>query len=209
MSDSRPLLVGVAGASASGKSLLAKNLKESFPSEYIQVISEDNYYRDQSHMSMQEREQTNYDHPNAIEHDLLKEHVAQLREGLSVEVPCYDFSQHTRSADSIVIEPTPIVVVEGILLFTHTDLCEVLDLKFFVDTPLDICLLRRIQRDTIERGRSVESVIHQYKKTVRPGYVNFIAPTKQQADVIIPRGGKNSVAIDLIQTKFRVHCRKH
>lgn len=201
----RPLLVGVAGASASGKSLLSKNLEESLSPECIQVISEDSYYRDQSHLSMAEREMTNYDHPDAIEHELLRKHIMQLRDGQSADIPCYDFTVHTRANVITTLQPTPIIMVEGIMLFSHTELCDALDLKFFVDTPLDICLLRRLQRDTLERGRSVESVLNQYKKTVRPGYVNFIEPTKRQADVIIPRGGKNSVAIDLIVTKFMAH----
>ena len=199
----RPLLVGVAGASASGKSLLAQNLKQSLSSDLIQVISEDNYYRDQAHLEMSDRELTNYDHPNAVEHDLLFRHVTRLKQGEIVDIPCYDFTQHTRSERQQRIEPTPIIVVEGIMLFTHPELREVLDLRFFVDTPLDICLLRRIQRDTVERQRSVDSVVQQYKKTVRPGYINFIAPTKQHADVIIPRGGKNAVAIELIHSRFR------
>jgi len=201
----RPLIVGVAGASASGKSLLAKNLRESLPAELIQVISEDNYYCDQSHLEMAERERNNYDHPRAVEHELLLEHLKTLKNGESIEMPNYDFTKHTRCSSHTVIYPTPIIVVEGIMLLAHQDLRDVLDLKFFVDTPLDICLLRRMQRDTVERGRSIESVIEQYKETVRPGYINFIAPTKEYADVIIPRGGKNAVAIDLIQTKFRAH----
>lgn len=201
----RPLLVGVAGASASGKSLLSKNLGQIMSPELIQVISEDNYYLDQTHLAMAEREKTNYDHPNAVEHDLLHEHIELLRSGQSVQMPSYDFAQHTRSGTAIEIHPTPIIVVEGIMLFTHKELRDALDLKFFVDTPLDICLLRRLQRDTVERGRSVASVLSQYKHTVRPGYINFIAPTKEHADMIIPRGGKNAVAIDLIHSRFRAH----
>ncbi|KZY67192.1 uridine kinase [Oleiphilus sp. HI0071] len=201
----RPLLVGVAGASASGKSLLSTNLGQSMSPDLIQVISEDNYYQDQTHLAMAEREKTNYDHPRAIEHDLLHAHIESLKSGQSVLMPRYDFAQHTRSGASIEIHPTPIIVVEGIMLFTHKALRDALDLKFFVDTPLDICLLRRLQRDTLERGRSVESVLNQYKHTVRPGYINFIAPTKEHADMIIPRGGRNAVAIDLIHSRFRAH----
>lgn len=173
--------------------------------ELVQVISEDNYYRDQAHLLMEEREQTNYDHPCAIEHDLLHKHLADLKKGRSIQMPSYDFSQHTRSAATVEVNPTPIIVVEGIMIFTHKALRDALDLKFFVDTPLDICLLRRLQRDTLERGRSVESVLNQYKHMVRPGYINFVAPTKEHADMIIPRGGKNSVAIDLIHSRLRAH----
>jgi uridine kinase len=203
-SDS-PLIVGVAGASASGKSLLSKSLGEIMSTDLIQVISEDNYYRDQTHLAMEERERTNYDHPNAIEHDLLHQHLKLLKVGRSIQMPNYDFAQHTRSVAAVEVYPTPIIVVEGIMLFTHPMLRDVFDLKLFVDTPLDICLLRRLQRDTLERGRSVESVLNQYKRTVRPGYINFIAPTKEHADMIIPRGGKNAVAIDLIHSRFRAH----
>ena len=201
----QPLLVGVAGASASGKSLFAENLGQAMSADSIQVISEDNYYRDQTSLSLEERELTNYDHPNALEHDLLHRHLEMLRDGQSIQMPSYDFTQHTRSDTTIEVRPTPIIVVEGIMLFTHKALREALDLKFFVDTPLDICLLRRLQRDTLERGRSVESVLSQYKRTVRPGYINFIAPTKEHADMIIPRGGKNAVAIELIHSRFRAH----
>jgi len=206
--STRPLLVGVAGASASGKSLLSKTLQQSLSPECIQVISEDSYYRDQSHLTMPEREMANYDHPDAIEHSLLREHVMLLRQGRTADIPCYDFKVHTRSDEIETVQPTPIIVVEGIMLFSHSALCDVLDLKIFVDTPLDICLLRRLQRDTVERGRSVESVLSQYKQTVRPGYINFIEPTKRKADVVVPRGGKNSVAIDLILSKFRAHSQR-
>lgn len=198
-----PLLVGIAGASASGKSLLAKTIQQRLPTEQIQVISEDNYYHDQSHLTMAQREKTNYDHPNSMDHDLLQQHLSQLKQGQSIEAPSYDFSIHTRSPDTLTLRPTPIIIIEGIMLFSHKSLRDTLDLKFFVDTPLDICLLRRIQRDIIERGRHIESVIEQYRNTVRPGYINFIQPTKEYADVIIPKGGKNTIAIDLIETKLK------
>jgi uridine kinase len=198
-----PLLVGIAGASASGKSLLAKTIQQRLPTEQIQVISEDNYYHDQSHLTMAQREKTNYDHPNSMDHDLLQQHLSQLKQGQSIEAPSYDFSIHTRSPDTLTLRPTPIIIIEGIMLFSHKNLRDTLDLKFFVDTPLDICLLRRIQRDILERGRHIESVIEQYRNTVRPGYINFIQPTKEYADVIIPKGGKNTIAIDLIETKLK------
>ena len=201
-----PLLVGIAGASASGKSLLAKTIQERLPTEQIQVISEDSYYHDQTHLTMEERERTNYDHPNSMDHDLLQVHLEQLKQGNSIQAPSYDFTVHTRREEKVDIHPTPIIIIEGIMLFSHKSLRDTMDLKFFVDTPLDICLLRRIQRDTVERGRSLESVIDQYKTTVRPGYINFIQPTKEYADVIIPKGGKNTIAIDLIETKLKAMC---
>ncbi len=199
----QPLLVGVAGASASGKSLLAKTIQQRLPTEQIQVISEDSYYYDQSHLTMSERERTNYDHPSSMDHDLLQTHLGLLKQGKSIHAPSYDFSQHTRRAETIEVHPTPIIIIEGIMLFSEQGLRDTLDLKLFVDTPLDICLLRRIRRDIVERGRSLESVINQYKNTVRPGYINFIQPTKEYADVIIPKGGKNNIAIDLIETKLK------
>ncbi|KZZ48963.1 MAG: uridine kinase [Saccharospirillaceae bacterium] len=198
-----PLLVGIAGASASGKTSLAKTIQECLPSEQIQLICEDSYYHDQSHLSIEEREFTNYDHPLSTDHDLLHRHLEMLKNGRSIEAPTYDFTIHTRSKDKVTVNPTPIIVVEGIMLFTHEQLRNTMDLKIFVDAPLDICLMRRIQRDMVERNRTLESIFEQYQRTVRPGYRNFIRPTMEYADIIVPRGGKNKIAIDLIETKLK------
>lgn len=198
----KAILVGIAGASASGKTLLAETLTLNLPSEYLCVISEDAYYKDQSHLSMEERAKTNYDHPDAIDHALMLEHMAALKDGQTVNIPIYDYTQHNRSEKTHKIEPSRVIIFEGILLLANQHIRAELDLRFYMDTPLDICLIRRLQRDTFSRGRSVQSVIDQYLSTVRPMFLQFIEPSRQHADLIIPRGGKNQIAIDLIKTKI-------
>ncbi|OED47253.1 uridine kinase [Endozoicomonas sp. (ex Bugula neritina AB1)] len=197
----KTILVGIAGASASGKSLLAETLVEELQSEHLCVISEDSYYRDQSHMQMEERIRTNYDHPESMDHDLMLIHMQQLKDGQGVEVPLYDYTEHNRKSETRRIEPARVIIIEGILLFTNPEVREAFDLRFFMDTPLDICLIRRMKRDIVSRGRDVDSVIKQYLETVRPMYMQFIEPSRQHADLIIPHGGKNRIAIDLIKTK--------
>ncbi len=197
----KTILVGIAGASASGKSLLAETLVEELQSEHLCVISEDSYYNDQTHMKMEERVRTNYDHPESMDHDLMLQHMQLLKDGQSVEVPLYDYTEHNRKPETRHIEPARVVIIEGILLFTNPKIREAFDLRFFMDTPLDICLIRRMKRDIISRGRDVDSVIRQYLETVRPMYLQFIEPSRQHADLIIPHGGKNRIAIDLIKTK--------
>ena len=199
----KTILVGIAGASASGKSLLAETLVEELQSEHLCVISEDSYYKDQSHLSMEERVRTNYDHPEAMDHDLMLEHMKMLKNGEGVEVPMYDYTEHNRQAVTRKFEPARVVIIEGILLFTNPKIREAFDLRFFMDTPLDICLIRRMKRDIISRGRDVDSVIKQYLETVRPMFLQFIEPSRQHADLIIPHGGKNRIAIDLIKTKIQ------
>lgn len=196
------ILVGIAGASASGKSLLADTLIQELQSEHLCVISEDSYYKDQSHLSMAERILTNYDHPESMDHDLLLEHMKMLKAGQSVEVPIYDYAQHNRSQQTRHIKPARVVIFEGILLFTNPQLRNAFNLRFFMDTPLDICLIRRMKRDILSRGRDIDSVITQYQDTVRPMYFQFIEPSRQHADLIIPHGGKNRIAIDLLKTKI-------
>ncbi|MTI13442.1 uridine kinase [Sansalvadorimonas verongulae] len=198
----KTILVGIAGASASGKSLLAETLVKEFPREHLCVISEDSYYKDQSHMAMSERVKTNYDHPESMDHDLLLKHLKMLKNGESIEVPKYDYAEHNRTRDTRRIEPAKVVIFEGILLFVNPAIREAFDLRFYMDTPLDICFTRRLQRDIISRGRDMESVINQYMDTVRPMFMQFIEPSRQHADLIIPRGGKNQIAIDLIKTKI-------
>ncbi len=199
----KTILVGIAGASASGKSLLAETLVEELQSEHLCVISEDSYYKDQTELSMDERIRTNYDHPESMDHSLLLEHMNILREGKSIEVPIYDYTQHNRSKETRHINPARVVIFEGILLFTNPAIRNAFDLRFFMDTPLDICLIRRMKRDILSRGRDVDSVIKQYLETVRPMYLQFIEPSRQHADLIIPHGGKNRIAIDLIKTKIQ------
>ena len=199
----KTILVGIAGASASGKSLLAETLVEELQSEHLCVISEDSYYKDQTHLSMEERVRTNYDHPESMDHDLMLEHMELLRNGEGVEVPMYDYTEHNRKTETRKIEPARVVIIEGILLFTNPKIREAFDLRFFMDTPLDICLIRRMKRDILSRGRDVDSVIKQYLETVRPMFLQFIEPSRQHADLIIPHGGKNRIAIDLIKTKIQ------
>ncbi len=199
----KTILVGIAGASASGKSLLAQTLATELASDHLSVISEDSYYKDQSHLSMEERVKTNYDHPDSLDHDLQLEHMLALKEGKSIDVPIYDYTQHNRRKETLRINPTRVVIFEGILLMAVPRIREAFDLKFYMDTPLDICLTRRLQRDIISRGRDMESVIDQYLETVRPMYLQFIEPSRQHADLIIPKGGKNMIALDLIKTKIR------
>ncbi|WP_211829181.1 uridine kinase [Kistimonas asteriae] len=198
----KPILVGIAGASASGKSLLAETLVEELKSEHLSVISEDSYYKDQSHLSMDERVLTNYDHPDAIDHNLMLQHLQMLKQGKAIQVPTYDYSIHNRTSETRTVRPSRVVIYEGILLFVNPDVRKQFDLRFYMDTPLDICLIRRLQRDIVTRGRDMESVISQYMETVRPMFQQFIEPSRQHADLIIPRGGKNRIAMDLIKTKI-------
>ncbi len=198
----KTILVGIAGASASGKSLLAETLIKEFSSEHVCMISEDSYYRDQTHLSMEERVKTNYDHPESMDHALLLQHLNQLKDGKAIEVPEYDYAAHNRSSSTRRVEPAKVIIFEGILLFVNPEIREAFDLRFYMDTPLDICLTRRLQRDIVSRGRDMDSVISQYMGTVRPMFLQFIEPSRQHADLIIPRGGKNQIAIDLIKTKI-------
>ncbi|MGB1272501.1 MAG: uridine kinase [Endozoicomonas sp.] len=167
----KTILVGIAGASASGKSLLAETLMEELQSEHLCVISEDSYYRDQSHLNIEERIRTNYDHPESMDHALMLEHMKQLKNGDGVNVPLYDYTQHNRKEETRRVEPARVIIYEGILLFTSPAIRKAFDLRFFMDTPLDICLIRRMKRDILTRGRDVDSVIKQYLETVRPMYM--------------------------------------
>lgn len=200
-------IIAIAGASASGKSLFSQTIYSELVSELengsIAIIEEDAYYRDQSHLPFEHRTQTNYDHPDAFEHSLLVHHLSELKQGRSVEVPVYDYALHTRSEKSRKINPAKIIIVEGILLLSDPDLCNEFDIKVFIDTPLDICLMRRMQRDIEERGRSLPSVIEQYQATVRPMFYQFIEPSKHNADVVVTRGGRNRVAIDILKSKIK------
>lgn len=200
------VIIGIAGASASGKSLIASTIYEEIAQELgqdnITVITEDCYYRDLSHLTPAERARNNYDHPSSLEHDLLLEHLKQLAQGHAVEVPQWSFSEHARRDETIRVQPTKIIIIEGILLLSDARLRDRIHVSIFMDTPLDICLIRRLQRDVQERGRTMESVLQQYQETVRPMYLHFIEPSKQYADVIVPRGGKNRIAIDMIKAKI-------
>ncbi|PWI35015.1 uridine kinase [Vibrio albus] len=201
--NTKCVIVGIAGASASGKSLIANTiyneLREKVGDHQIGVITEDSYYKDQSHLNMDERVKTNYDHPNALDHDLLCQHLEQLSRGNTVEVPEYSYVEHTRIDNTSTMTAKKVIILEGILLLTDPRLRELMHATIFMDTPLDICLLRRVKRDVEERGRTLDSVLKQYQKTVRPMFLQFIEPSKQYADIIVPRGGKNRIAIDVLK----------
>jgi uridine kinase len=199
----RPYVVGVAGGTGSGKTTVAKRIAEAVPSHLCGVLAHDHYYLDRPDLTYEARCQLNFDHPESLETSLLVEHVKALRCGETIEAPTYDFKEHRRSSVVRKIAPTPIVVVEGILLFTEPELRSEMDLKIFVDTDADIRILRRIRRDMEQRGRSFESIREQYKNTVRPMHLQFVEPSKRWADIIIPEGGKNTVALDLVVSKVR------
>jgi len=197
------LIVGIAGGTGSGKTTVARRIAAAIPTSAVTTIEHDAYYRDRSELSIEERSQVNYDHPEALETELLVEHIDRLRAGESVDVPIYDFMEHKRARESRRVSPTPIVIVEGILVFVDARLRDRLDMKLFVDTDADIRIFRRVRRDMEHRGRSFESVREQYYRTVRPMHLEFVEPSKRTADLIIPEGGNNAVAIDLIITKLR------
>lgn len=202
MSKKKPVIIGVAGGSGSGKTSVTKAIQNRFKDQSVLVIEQDYYYKDQSDVPMEERLQTNYDHPLAFDNDLLIEHIKQLLKLQPVEKPVYDYTMHTRSDNVIPIEPKDVIIIEGILILDNPRLMELMDIKVFVDTDPDLRIIRRLLRDINERGRSIDSVINQYIQTVRPAHLQFIEPTKRYADVIIPEGGQNVVAIDLLATKI-------
>jgi len=203
----KPLFIGIAGASGSGKSLLASQLchliNEEFGTNQVKIINEDCYYRCRDGLTFAEREIVNYDHPDAFEHDLLFQHLTELAAGKSVNVPQYDYSQHNRSEEVTNFEPAKVILIEGILILHNVEVRNLLDLKIFVDVDLDVCLSRRLVRDINERGRTLESVLQQYHKTVRPMFHEFLAPGKKLADLVVPRGGKNVTAISVLQNHIR------
>jgi len=201
MSD-QGVLIGISGASGSGKTLVAHTLYDSLGSEKVVIIQEDAYYIDLSELSFEERTKINFDHPDAFDHALLIRQLKELLNGHSIEHPVYDFTKHTRKSEFRKVGPHSIVILEGILILAIPELRDLMDIKIFVDTPPDICFIRRLERDIRDRGRSVESVIQQYQKTVRPMFMQFIEPFKRYADIIIPHGGKNVIAINIIQAKI-------
>lgn len=194
----KPVLIGVAGGSGSGKTTVSRAILESVGSERIAYIQHDAYYRDRSEMPRAERARLNYDHPDSLETDLMVAQLKQLREGHAIELPMYDFAQHVRARETRRVEPRPIILVEGILIFVDPALRKMFDIKIFVDTDPDVRLIRRLSRDIAERGRTVESVLAQYQETVRPMHLEFVEPSKRYAHVIIPEGGFNQIAIDMV-----------
>ena len=198
----RPFIIGVAGGTGSGKTTVARKIAEKLVESVI-VLEQDAYYRDQSHLSMEERSQTNYDHPLAFDHDLLIKHLQQLIDYQPIAKPVYDYALHTRAAEKIIVEPKDVIILEGILILEDERLRNLMDLKVFVDTDADVRIIRRLERDMVQRGRTLESVIHQYLNVVRPMHLQFIEPSKRYADLIIPEGGHNQVAINLLVNHIR------
>lgn len=198
----QPLIIGITGGSGSGKSTIAKELCNKFGEESLSILEMDCYYKDQSNISFEERKLTNYDHPDAFDMDLLIQHIIELMNGKSVEKPLYDFEVHNRKSETILVQPKKIILVEGILVLLESRLRELLDIKIYVDTDADVRFIRRLVRDINERGRTIESVIEQYLGVVRPMHMQFTESTKKYADIIIPEGGHNKVAIDCLSSKI-------
>ena len=199
----RPIFIGITGGTGSGKRTIAKEIYRPFGEDCIAMIEQDSYYKDQSHLSMEDRVKTNYDHPNAFDNNLLVSHLESLLNGHSIKKPSYDFSIHNRIEDTTKVEPKEIVIVEGILILEDPRIRELLDIKIYVDTDADVRIIRRMVRDINERGRTMESVINQYLNVVKPMHNQFTEPTKKFADIIIPEGGHNKVAIDIIVAKIK------
>ncbi|MEW9049532.1 MAG: uridine kinase [Neobacillus sp.] len=199
----KPVVIGVTGGSGSGKTSVTKAIYDSFMGHSILMLEQDYYYKDQSHLPFEERLKTNYDHPLAFDNDLLIEHLEKLLRYEPVEKPVYDYSLHTRSKEIIWVEPKNVIILEGILVLEDERLRNLMDIKLYVDTDADLRIIRRLSRDIKERGRTLDSVIDQYVNVVRPMHNQFIEPTKRYADVIIPEGGQNHVAIDLMVTKIQ------
>lgn len=200
----KSIIIGIAGGTGSGKTTIAKNIVQEYGPGEVVRLDLDSYYRDLSDLSREERAKINFDHPSSLEIELLIEHVEDLCQGKAVQIPIYNFATHNRSKDSRKIEPHKVIIIEGILALNFPELTQKMDVKLFVDTPSDIRFIRRLKRDIIKRGRSVDSVIEQYKATVRPMHYQFVEPNKYLADIIIPEGGFNHVAVDLIRTKINV-----
>ena len=198
------LVIGIAGGTGSGKTTLMNNLIKSF-GDHVTVLSHDNYYRRLDHLPLEERAKVNYDEPAALETELMVTHLEALRSGFEVDCPVYDFSQHNRSNETVRIIPRRVIIVEGILIFADEALRDLMDIKIFVDTDADVRLCRRIKRDVQKRGRTLDSVIEQYQTTVKPMHEKYVEPSKKYADLVVPEGGKNQIALDMIMGKIQRH----
>jgi uridine kinase len=197
-----PIIIGIAGGTGSGKTTIANIILERVGAEHIAFLPHDAYYKDLTDLPRAQRDLINFDHPDSLETSLLVEHLRDLKAGKTVETPIYDFTKHARTEETKRVSPQIVVLVEGILVFAESDLRDIFDVKIFVDTPPDIRFIRRLQRDIVERGRTVESVINQYETTVRPMHLEFVEPSKRYADVIIPEGGLNTVAMDMVVARI-------
>ena len=199
------LIIGIAGGSGSGKTTLAIRLKERFGEDEVRLISHDSYYKRHDELPFAERCKLNYDHPDAFDNDLLIEHLRELKAGRAIDCPVYDYADHNRSSEVQHIEPAPVLIVEGILPLAEPELCKLFDYKIYVDTDADVRILRRILRDVKERGRSLESVVNQYLTTVKPMHEMYVEPSKRSADIIIPEGGHNLVAMEMLIQRVNAH----
>ena len=202
MEHKRPIIIGVAGGSGSGKTTVSHAILESFPNHSLTMIQYDSYYKNRDHLTPEEREHINYDHPDAFDTDLLIEQLQKLMNWEAVDIPVYDFAHHTRSSETVHQEPKEVIILEGILVLDDPRLRDLMDIKVFLDTDDDIRIIRRIKRNMEERGRTLDSIIEQYIDSVKPMYHQFVEPTKRYADIIIPEGGENKVAIDILNTKI-------
>lgn len=202
MSDT--IVIGIAGGTGSGKTTITKRIMQSFGGE-VSVIYHDNYYKSHHDMSYAQRSKLNYDHPNAFDTELLISDLRKLKRGETVHCPVYDYSVHDRTEKTVTIRPAKVVVVEGILIFENAELCDLMDIKIYVDTDADVRILRRIVRDVRDRGRSLDSVVNQYLSTVKPMHEQFVEPSKRKADIIIPEGGHNQVALQMVIERVRAH----
>ncbi len=198
-----PVVIGIAGGTGSGKTSVSEKIMERFPGGRVVIITHDSYYRDRADLPLTARAQLNYDHPNAFETELLAEHLDRLREGRGIDKPVYDYKEHRRRAQTLRVRPADIVLLEGILVLEDPQLRKRMDIKIYIDADSDERFIRRLWRDIRERGRSVESVVTQYRTTVKPMHLEFVEPSKRYADVIIPEGAHNRVALDLVETKVR------
>lgn len=199
------ILIGIAGGTGSGKTTLANRLVESFGGDEVSILRHDNYYKRHDEIGYEERTKLNYDHPDAFDTGLLCGHIRALKAGEAIAMPVYDYSVHNRSDETVTVTPAPVIVLEGIMIFADLALCELMDIKVFVDTDADVRILRRIIRDVKERGRSLDSVIDQYLTTVKPMHEQFVEPSKRRADIIIPEGGNNPVALDMLIQRVKKH----
>ena len=199
------LIIGIAGGTGSGKTTVVKKIIESLPPGEVVLLPQDSYYKDNSHVPVEKRQYINFDHPDAFDTDMMIEHLQQLREGHAIECPTYDYTIHNRAAETITIEPRKVIVVEGILIFASRVLCDQMDIKIFVDADADVRLCRRIRRDVKKRGRTIDSVIEQYLTTVKPMHEQFVEPSKKNANLIVPEGGKNLIALEMIINRIQKH----
>jgi uridine kinase len=198
-----PVVIGIAGGSGSGKTTVLNHIIEEFGSDPIAILDHDAYYRDLAHLSPEKRARFNFDHPDALETSLMREHLDRLIEGEPIEKPVYDFTTHTRHDQTETVEPRPVIIIEGILVLAESALEERMDIKIYVDAADDIRLMRRIRRDMQERDRSIEGILRQYERTVRPMHLEFVEPSKREADIVIPRGGHNEVAIQMVMSRIQ------